>query len=119
MMTRMRMRMGTLDDRGRGFAARAVTRAARENGGDDTVRSTRGVDARSGARDEANDDEFARGTDSATRLSPEDARAELERLDAELAMHDERYYNDAMPTIDDAEYDGLRARYEAIERAHA
>ena len=47
----------------------------------------------------------------------EDA-AELERLDAELAMHDERYYNDAMPTIDDAEHDGLRARYEAIERAH-
>tara|TARA_B100000683_G_scaffold41719_1_gene37068 strand:+ start:11303 stop:13891 length:2589 start_codon:yes stop_codon:yes gene_type:complete len=118
MMTRMRMRMGTLEDRARGFAARAVTRAARENGGDDTVRSTRGVDARSGARDEANDDEFARGTDWATRLSPEDARAELERLDAELAMHDERYYNDAMPTIDDAEYDGLRARYEAIERAH-
>ena len=54
---------------------------------------------------------------SATRLARR-TRAELERLDAELAMHDERYYNDAMPTIDDAEYDGLRARYEAIERAH-
>ena len=117
---RMKMIMRP-DDRTRGFAARAVTRAARENGNGDTARSTHDANARSMAREGARDG--ANGTfdhiaDWASRLSLAEARDELARLDAELAAHDERYYNDAMPTISDGEYDGLRARYEAIERAH-
>jgi len=51
-------------------------------------------------------------------LTRTEASAELDRLDALLARHDEKYYNDADPEITDAEYDALRARYEAIEAAH-
>ncbi len=46
-----------------------------------------------------------------------DARREHERLGKEIAQHDERYYRHDAPTISDAEYDALRRRYEALEKA--
>jgi DNA ligase (NAD+) len=46
-----------------------------------------------------------------------EARIEHERLEAEIARHDERYYREDAPTISDAEYDALRRRYEALEKA--
>ena len=44
------------------------------------------------------------------------ARAELARLQREIAHHDDLYYNRGAPGIDDAAYDALRRRNEAIER---
>ncbi len=49
------------------------------------------------------------------KLSLAEARAELKRLAAEIAAHDERYYGHDAPTISDAEYDALRLRNAAIE----
>ncbi|MDR3409191.1 MAG: NAD-dependent DNA ligase LigA [Methylovirgula sp.] len=46
------------------------------------------------------------------------ARAEYARLGAEIARHDELYYREDAPVISDAEYDDLRRRYEALEKAH-
>jgi len=48
-------------------------------------------------------------------LSEKQAKAEHARLDAEIAAHDRRYYQDDAPTTSDAEYDALRKRYSAIE----
>jgi DNA ligase (NAD+) len=48
-------------------------------------------------------------------LSEKPAKAEHARLQAEIAAHDKRYYQDDAPTASDAEYDALRARYNAIE----
>src|ERR1700722_14527319 len=48
-------------------------------------------------------------------LSEKQARAEHARLEAEIAGHDRRYYQDDAPTVSDAEYDALRKRYGAIE----
>ncbi|WP_457089799.1 NAD-dependent DNA ligase LigA [Microvirga sp. P5_D2] len=48
-------------------------------------------------------------------LTPAEARAEHEALGAEIAEHDRRYYEEDAPTVSDAEYDGLRQRYEALE----
>jgi DNA ligase (NAD+) len=50
-------------------------------------------------------------------LTPEAARAEHERLGAEIAEHDLRYHRDDAPTISDAAYDALRRRFEALEAA--
>jgi DNA ligase (NAD+) len=50
------------------------------------------------------------------QLDAAEARAEHERLGAEIARHDERYYREDAPTISDAEYDALRRRYEALEK---
>lgn len=49
-------------------------------------------------------------------LSHEDAKAEHDRIIAEIAEHDRRYYQDDAPVISDAEYDRLRARNEALEQ---
>jgi len=49
------------------------------------------------------------------KLTPKQAAAELERLAAEIAGHDRRYYQQDAPTISDAEYDDLRRRNAAIE----
>ena len=46
------------------------------------------------------------------------AKAEHARLSAEIAAHDRRYYNEAAPTISDADYDDLRRRYAALETEH-
>ena len=48
-------------------------------------------------------------------LTAKQAKAEHARLTAEIAQHDKRYYQDDRPSITDAEYDELRARYNAIE----
>jgi DNA ligase (NAD+) len=49
------------------------------------------------------------------KLTEAQARAELERLAAEIAAHDRRYYQDDAPTVSDAVYDALRRRNEEIE----
>ena len=65
----------------------------------------------------ARPDFFSRMTEPVPvdQLTPEQARAELERLAAEIAHHDRRYYRDDAPEISDAEYDALRRRNSAIE----
>jgi DNA ligase (NAD+) len=48
-------------------------------------------------------------------LSEKLAKAEHARLEAEIAEHDRRYYQDDTPSVSDAAYDALRRRYGAIE----
>ena len=48
-------------------------------------------------------------------LTEREAKAELKRLAAEIAVHDRRYYQQDAPVVSDAEYDALRARNDAIE----
>ena len=48
-------------------------------------------------------------------LDEAEAAAELARLAAEIAHHDELYYRNDEPEISDAAYDALRARNDAIE----
>ncbi len=48
-------------------------------------------------------------------LSEDEARAELQRLAGEIATHDLSYHGEDAPTINDADYDALRARNAAIE----
>ncbi|MFL6798207.1 MAG: NAD-dependent DNA ligase LigA [Xanthobacteraceae bacterium] len=48
-------------------------------------------------------------------LSEAQARAELKRLAAEIAAHDNRYYQEDAPTVSDADYDALRRRNDEIE----
>jgi DNA ligase (NAD+) len=50
-----------------------------------------------------------------SELTAKQAKAEHARLSAEIAQHDKRYYQDDRPSVTDAEYDALRARYNAIE----
>ncbi len=45
------------------------------------------------------------------------ARREHQRLGAEIAAHDARYYQEDAPTVSDAEYDSLRQRYGELEAA--
>ncbi len=48
-------------------------------------------------------------------LDEDEARAELARLAKTIAHHDRRYYQDDAPEVDDAAYDALRRRNQAIE----
>ena len=48
-------------------------------------------------------------------LTAAQAKAEHARLEAEIAAHDRRYYEEDAPSVSDAEYDRLRQRYSAIE----
>src|SRR5262245_52608682 len=48
-------------------------------------------------------------------LTEKQAKAEYASLQAEIAAHDRRYYQDDAPTVSDAEYDALRKRYNEIE----
>src|SRR3954452_9726468 len=51
-----------------------------------------------------------------SELTEKQAKAEHARLHAEISAHDKSYYADDAPTVTDAEYDGLRKRYGAIEQ---
>jgi len=53
---------------------------------------------------------------SVDSLSGKDAKVELKRLAAEIAAHDQRYYQQDAPTVTDAAYDALRQRNQAIEQ---
>ena len=48
-------------------------------------------------------------------LTEKQAKAEHARLEAEIAEHDRRYYQDDAPSVSDAAYDALRRRYGALE----
>src|ERR1700728_3419406 len=48
-------------------------------------------------------------------LTGQQAKAEHARLEAEIAAHDRRYYQDDAPSVSDADYDRLRRRYSEIE----
>ena len=52
-----------------------------------------------------------------SKLSEADAAAELERLAAEIAEHDRRYFAEDAPSISDADYDALVRRNAALEAA--
>src|ERR1700684_3428130 len=54
----------------------------------------------------------------APKLTLAKAREEHARLQAEIAEHDRRYHQEDAPTVSDAEYDALRRRYDALEKAH-
>ena len=54
---------------------------------------------------------------SIEELTPLEARAEHARLHQEIVTHDRCYYQDDAPIVSDADYDALRLRYEALERA--
>jgi DNA ligase (NAD+) len=48
-------------------------------------------------------------------LTEKQAKAEHAQLEAEIAEHDRRYYQEDAPTVSDAAYDAFRLRYGAIE----
>jgi len=52
-------------------------------------------------------------------LTAAQAKTEHARLEAEIAAHDRRYYQEDAPSVSDAEYDRLRQRYGAIEARFA
>src|SRR6202171_6342016 len=48
-------------------------------------------------------------------LTKAEARVEHKRLTLEIERHDKAYYQEDAPKISDADYDGLRQRFNAIE----
>ncbi|MBM3570678.1 MAG: NAD-dependent DNA ligase LigA [Alphaproteobacteria bacterium] len=52
------------------------------------------------------------------RLTPIEAAAEHAQLARAIDRHDLAYHQKSAPTISDADYDALKRRHEAIERAH-
>src|SRR5712671_6890757 len=61
-------------------------------------------------------------TKSKTKNSPDidtltkaEAKVEHKRLTLEIERHDKAYYQDDAPKVSDADYDGLRKRFNAIE----
>lgn len=60
----------------------------------------------------------AKALKAASELTADEAVAEHQRLAAEIAEHDRRYYQDDAPSVSDAEYDALRARILEIEDEH-
>ncbi len=52
------------------------------------------------------------------QLTEDQARAELDRLSAELARHDALYHGEDAPEISDADYDALKRRALEIEEAY-
>src|SRR3979490_1008565 len=52
------------------------------------------------------------GVDTLTKAQ---AKVEHKRLTLEIERHDKAYYQDDAPKISDADYDGLRKRFNAIE----
>jgi DNA ligase (NAD+) len=58
-----------------------------------------------------------RSTTPIDKLDAAEARMEHARLGEEIAAHDRRYYVEDAPMVSDAEYDALRQRYEALEKA--
>ena len=99
-----------------GARARAIGDARSDDVDDGEARRARGGDGGASASGRGTTRGFA--ANGVERLSASEAARELARLDAELAMHDGKYYNDAEPVISDSEYDGMRARYDAIAAAH-
>src|ERR1035441_4353487 len=49
-------------------------------------------------------------------LTKAQAKVEHMRLALEIERHDKAYYQEDAPKISDAEYDGLRQRFNAIEK---
>src|SRR5947209_1178981 len=58
----------------------------------------------------------ARSLPEVAELTKAQAKTEHMRLARELEGHDKRYYQDDAPSVTDAEYDALRARFNAIEK---
>ena len=50
-------------------------------------------------------------------MSAEDAKAEIDRLTAEVARHDRLYHREDAPEIADADYDAMKRRLMALEAA--
>jgi DNA ligase (NAD+) len=69
-------------------------------------------DAKTGSKTGSKSDAGNTAVDALTEAA---AKAELKRLSAEIAAHDQRYFQDDAPTVSDAAYDALRRRNQAIE----
>jgi DNA ligase (NAD+) len=61
---------------------------------------------------------MSRAPSPAASLTLAEAKKEHARLGAEIAAHDQRYYDEDAPTVSDAVYDELRRRYTALEKAY-